>query len=72
MEMLGLNSLSFQGPDPMSLPGFWASSGERPLATCRGYIFMYSEARFSRKSGLANLIGTRTVRSSITWAAPYS
>ena len=66
--MLGLNSLSFQGPEPISLPGFCASSGESFCATCLGYIFMYSEARFSRNSGLANLIGTLMVLSSTTWA----
>src|SRR6266511_2419409 len=68
MEMFGLNSLSFQGPDPISLPGCCASSGDRPWATCFGYIFMYSEARFSRNSGLANLIGTRMVLASTTSA----
>src|SRR5713101_3641623 len=67
--MSGLNSLSFQGPDPISFPGFCASSGERLRATCFGYIFMYSEARFSRNKGLANLIGTLMVLSSITWGA---
>ena len=67
-----MNSLSIHGPEPMSLPGFCASSGDSPPATCLGYIFMYSEARFSRNRGLANAIGTLTVRSSITWAAPYS
>ena len=70
--MFGLYSLSFQGPEPISFPGFWASSAESPCATCFGYIFMYSEARFSRNRGLANVIGTRMVRSSITWALPCS
>ena len=68
MEIFGLNSLGFQGPDPISLPGCCASSGDRPWAMCLGYIFMYSEARIFQKEGLANLIGTLMVLASNTSA----
>ncbi|MND03157.1 hypothetical protein D3C83_228440 [compost metagenome] len=50
------------------MPDCCASSGDSFSATCFGYIFMYSEARFSRKRGLANLIGTRMVLASTTSA----
>ena len=44
IEMLRFKIVDFQGPDPISLPGCCASSGDRPCAMCFGYIFMYSEA----------------------------
>ncbi len=36
--MFGLNSLSFHGPDPISFPGFCASSGERPRDVLRIHL----------------------------------